>query len=161
MAYSTGLPAYVLIKVLAPGFFAREDTKTPVQIAGAAIGINIALNLILMQSLGYVGLALAASISAWLNAAALAIVLRRRGQFRIDTRLRNRGPRICFATAGMAIGIMIGERGLRAYCEAPCDGQVFVVALLIFGGLFLYGGFAQLLRATQWQEFNWPSDRKN
>ncbi len=57
----TGLPAYVLVKVLTPGFFARKDTRTPVYTALASLGVNIALNLLLIPRMGVAGLALAGS----------------------------------------------------------------------------------------------------
>ena len=71
-AYAAGLPAYVLIKVLAPGFFAREDTRTPVKVALGCLAANLVLVLILMWPLAHVGIALATALSAWLNAGLLA-----------------------------------------------------------------------------------------
>ena len=73
-AYALGLPAYVLIKVLGPGFFAREDTVTPVKIAALCVVINLGLNLLLMAPLLHVGIALATAISAWINAGLLLFV---------------------------------------------------------------------------------------
>ena len=80
MAYAAGLPAYVLIKVLGPGFFARHDTTTPVKIAVVCVLVNVILNLTLIRFLAHVGIALATALSAWLNAMLLAWVLRRRGR---------------------------------------------------------------------------------
>ncbi len=68
-AYSAGLLAFMLIKVLAPGFFAREDTRTPVKIGIIAMVANMAFNLALIVPLAHAGLALATSMSAWLNTA--------------------------------------------------------------------------------------------
>lgn len=83
-AFAIGLPAFVLVKVLSPGFFAREDTKTPVWCAGAGMVVNIVLNLILMQFLGHVGIALATGLAAWVNGGALAVILHRRGHLEAD-----------------------------------------------------------------------------
>ncbi|KPQ01855.1 murein biosynthesis integral membrane protein MurJ [Marinobacter sp. HL-58] len=66
-AYSAGLLAFMLIKVLAPGYFAREDTKTPVKIGIIAMVANMVFNLALIFPLAHAGLALATSLSAWLN----------------------------------------------------------------------------------------------
>lgn len=84
IAYALGLPAFILIKILAPGFFARQDTKTPVKIGLVAMIIGITLNLFfiwLWRELGWLGahagLALATSISAYVNAALLFILLTR------------------------------------------------------------------------------------
>jgi putative peptidoglycan lipid II flippase len=67
IAFSLGVPAYVLVKVLAPGFFARQDTTTPVIIAGVCVAINIAFSLALMGPLKHIGIALAQAISSWAN----------------------------------------------------------------------------------------------
>ncbi len=81
-AYSLGLIAFMLIKVLAPGFFARQDMRTPVRIGVIAMVSNMLLNLILVIPLhfywqvGHVGLALATSLSAFLNALLLFLALR-------------------------------------------------------------------------------------
>ena len=152
MAYATGLPAYVLIRVLTPGFFAREDTKTPVRIAAAAMGINIVLNLILMQVWGHVGIAAASSIAAWVNAGALAVVLKRRGQLVIDKRLSERFPRIVLASMGMAIGLFAGERAVAPACSGPCAAHIPALAALVVGGMVLYGILAQVLGAARWSD---------
>jgi putative peptidoglycan lipid II flippase len=81
-AYSLGLVAFMLIKVLAPGFFARQDMRTPVRIGVIAMVSNMFLNLLFVLPLhhywqiGHVGLALATSVSAFLNAGLLFLALR-------------------------------------------------------------------------------------
>src|SRR3954471_3856638 len=72
-AYAIGLPAFVLVKVLAPGFFAHHDTATPVKIAIAAMATNLCLTLILMQFLAHVGIALATTVAGWVNALTLLV----------------------------------------------------------------------------------------
>ena len=62
-AFSLGLPAFVLIKVFSPGFFAREDTRTPMWFAGVALVVNVVLSLALLPFLAHVGIALATSIA--------------------------------------------------------------------------------------------------
>ncbi len=79
IAYSFGLLPFILVKILAPGFYARQDTQTPVRIAIIAMLANIVLNLILIFPLAHAGLALATSLSAWLNASLLFFILRRQG----------------------------------------------------------------------------------
>ena len=82
-AYALGLGAFMLVKVLAPGFYARQDMKTPVRIGIIAMGTNMVLNLAFVLPLmwwfniGHAGLALATSVSAWLNAGLLYRGLRR------------------------------------------------------------------------------------
>ncbi len=82
MAYSIGLMGFILVKVLAPGFYARQDTKTPVKIGIIAMVSNMIMNLILVFPLAHAGLALATSLSAFLNAYLLFRVLRREGVYR-------------------------------------------------------------------------------
>jgi putative peptidoglycan lipid II flippase len=84
MAYSLGLPAFILIKILASGFYARQDTKTPVRIGIQAMLLNMVLNVIFVVSMlqtdfiaPHVGLALATSASAYFNAIMLALTLRK------------------------------------------------------------------------------------
>jgi len=101
-AFSLGLPAYVLIKVLTPGFYARSDTKTPVRIAIVAMLVNLALNLVLIWPLAHVGLALTTAIAAWVNAGLLYWTLRRRDHFSIDDRLKRTSIRLFAATIVMA-----------------------------------------------------------
>ena len=73
-AFAVGLPALMLVKSLTPGFYAREDTRTPVKIAVASAILNVGLAALLMLSLRHVGIALAASAANWLNALLLAVV---------------------------------------------------------------------------------------
>lgn len=79
VAYSVGLLAFMLIKILAPGFFARQDTRTPVQVGVIAMVANMGFNLALIIPLQHVGLALATTLSASVNAGLLWYLLRRRG----------------------------------------------------------------------------------
>lgn len=85
-----GLPAYVLVKVFTPGFFAREDTKTPLRIAIWVLAANIALNFALVPFLGLYGLALALMLTAWLNCAMLYMTLNRRGHFSLSNTVKKR-----------------------------------------------------------------------
>jgi putative peptidoglycan lipid II flippase len=77
MAYGLGLLPFIMIKVLAPGYYARQDTKTPVKIGILAMVINMVLNVILMMQLAHIGLALATTLSAMLNAGLLYAGLRK------------------------------------------------------------------------------------
>ncbi len=81
MAYGLGLLPFIFIKVLAPGYYSRQDTKTPVKIGIIAMVVNMVLNIILMLQFAHVGLALATSLSAMLNALLLYIGLRKLGVY--------------------------------------------------------------------------------
>ncbi len=86
-AYSAGLLAFMLIKILAPGYYARQDTRTPVKIGIVAMVANMVMNIVLVVplhlfwQLGHVGLAAATALSAWLNAGLLLRGLRRAGVY--------------------------------------------------------------------------------
>ena len=84
MGYVVGLPAFVLIKIMAPAFFAQQDTKTPAKIAIIALIANVILNLILMGPLKHAGLALATALSGWLNALLLMWFLHKAGLWQIN-----------------------------------------------------------------------------
>lgn len=107
-AFAFGLPAFIMIKVFAPGFFAIGDTKTPVKIAVSCMILNIVFNLALMPYLQHVGIALATALSAWINVTLLCVMLYRRGLFRIDSQLKKRFPRIVIACLGMAAMLSYG-----------------------------------------------------
>ena len=148
-AFALGLPAFVLVKVLAPGFFAREDVTTPVKIAGVSVAANIALSAALLVPLEHVGLALATSAASWLNAALLALVLRRRGQLAIDRRLRGRLPRIVLATALMTAALLAGIEAVRPLLAGGDLERVLALVLLIGAGKLAYAVSAHALGAVE------------
>ena len=135
-AFAVGLPAFVLVKALAPGFFAREDTRTPLYIALAAITANILLNVYFLfaTTLAHVGIALASSLSGWLNAALLAIVLGRREQWIPDGRLVSRAVRIAGATAGMGVALWLGLLWLaKPLSRADVEGGIALAGICLIG----------------------------
>ena len=148
MAYALGLPAYILIKIMAPGFFARGDTITPVKIAVVCVIINVFFNLTLVHILGHVGIALATAISAWVNVSFLFIVLSRRGHYKLDQRLRFRFKRIIFATAGMSALLWGGLLWLKPYFEGGQTTRILFLSVLVVGGLCIYLALAVFLGAT-------------
>lgn len=144
MAYAIGLPAYVGIRVFTPGFFAREDTATPVRIAALAMIINVVLNLVLMQSLGHVGIALASSLSAWINIALLVLVLARRGHYRADARLISRLLGIAGASVLMAGVLWLAAAWAVPWLSGSLLQQIVALTILIVGGLMVYTIAARL-----------------
>ena len=131
-----GLPAYVLVKVLIPGFFARKDTKTPVYTAGLSLAINVTLNIILIPIYGIVGLAIAGAIAAWCNCAMLYFMLHRRGHFHLELSLLFRIARIIFSAAGMAaVLIYAAPIGEGLYGGNLWERVGSITALVSTGGL--------------------------
>jgi putative peptidoglycan lipid II flippase len=151
IAYAVGLPAYVLVKVLAPGFFAREDTRTPVKLAAVAVAVNIGVALALVWPLSYVGVALGTAVSSWVNAVMLGWVLRRRGQLAFDERLRRRLPRIVLATLAMTGLLVAGIYGLpSALASLGGASRAVGLAILTLAGLLGFAAAALLFRAAEW-----------
>lgn len=147
-ALVAGLPAYVIVKILNPGFFAREDMRTPVWTALAALIVNIAINLYVVEHYGIVGLAGATAASASLNCLLLYTVLHRRGWFHFTAKLAGRIARQLIAVAAMSAllwwmmpmmapyyGGGVFERiwSLAALCTA--GGAVFFVVAFLVGAL--------------------------
>jgi putative peptidoglycan lipid II flippase len=137
-AYAVGLPAFMLVKALTPGFFAREDTKTPLYTAIASILVNVALNAFFVfgTSLAQVGIALASSLSGWLNALLLGVILMRRGHLVADQRLKSRTLRMAGATIGMGIVLWFALRWLAPPLAHPdLMGVVALLGLCALGGV--------------------------
>ncbi|MBI4184027.1 MAG: murein biosynthesis integral membrane protein MurJ [Proteobacteria bacterium] len=153
VAYSCGLPAYVLIKVLAPGFFAREDTATPVKVGALCVVVNLALNLALMGPLRHVGIALATAISAWINIGFLATILIRRRYLVLDRRLKSRLPRIALASAGMAALLLLATRLLAGALAGTLVARAGALALLVAGGLVAFALLAWATGAAHPRQF--------
>jgi putative peptidoglycan lipid II flippase len=151
--YAIGLPAYVVIKALVPGFFAREDTATPVKIAVAALSINLVLNLVLMEPFLHIGIAVATAISAWCNALALAFILKRRGYFTLDLRNRIRLPRMAGASFIMGVMLFFNLMFFNNFFIHETPIKFIMLATLVFAGLIIYLSFSFLLGAAKWAEF--------
>ncbi|MCH7710946.1 MAG: murein biosynthesis integral membrane protein MurJ [Proteobacteria bacterium] len=151
-AYAAGLPAYVLIKVLTPGYFAREDTVTPVKIASICVVVNLVLNLVLMGPFAHVGIAVATAIAAWINAALLAGGLKRRGHLVIDDRLKSRLPRIALAAVVMTVCLVLGAMALAGPLAGAEVPRIGALVGLVAGGIVIYGACAQLSGAADLKE---------
>lgn len=137
-----GLPAYVLVKVLTPGFFARKDTKTPVYTAAVSLAINIALNLVLIPIMGVAGLALAGALAAWANCAMLYAILHRRGHFTVEPDLLARIGRILLSAAAMGAAIWYLAPLGGAYYGAGVLARIASILVLVGAGAVVYFGLA-------------------
>jgi putative peptidoglycan lipid II flippase len=147
-AYAIGLPAFVLVKVLVPAFFARGDTSTPVKTGMASIALNLALNLAFMVPLQYIGPALASAVAAWANVAALAWILHKRGQFVVDDTLNRHAARMLAASLAMAVLLFALQN--TVFAALAGHGQVLRflgLAILVGGGMATYGVAGQLFGA--------------
>jgi putative peptidoglycan lipid II flippase len=153
-ALACGLPAYILIKVFTPGFYARGDTRAPVRIALIEMACNMALNLTLVfgTRLGYVGLAVSGAACAWINVGLLYAMLHRRRLFAVDDQLRRRLPRLLLASAAMGGVLLL----ITPWVEPHLDGGLLTraagLAVLIAPAALAYFACAFLFGAFRWSE---------
>jgi putative peptidoglycan lipid II flippase len=146
-AFAVGLPAFMLVKALTPGFFAREDTKTPLYVAIIAIVVNVGLNafFLFQTSLAQVGIALASSLAGWLNALLLGAMLMHRGQLVPDGRLKSRAMRVAGATLGMGVVLWFALGPLaRPLAHPNLTGVVALLGLCVLGGVVYFALGAML-----------------
>jgi putative peptidoglycan lipid II flippase len=147
VALVAGLPAYVIVKVLNPGFFAREDTRTPVWTALISLIVNIALNIMFVGTYGIVGLAAATAISATLNCVLLYAVLHRRGWYRFTAQLGGRIFRQLLAVTLMSALLWFLMPRLEPYYSGGTIDRIWSLVVLTGGGMALYFVAAFMLGA--------------
>src|SRR5262249_15937277 len=150
-ALALGLPAYVMIKVLHPSYFAREDTKTPMIYAGVAMASTAILSFVLFLAMGATGIAIASMLSGWINVGLLIATLKRRDGFKPDQTFRRRFAGICLASAVMGAVVFALVKLLDPWF-APASGlpaQAAALIALVGIGLLVYVGTAELLGAAR------------
>ncbi len=143
MAFAIGLPAFLIVKIFAPGFYANRDTKTPFKIAIICVVINLVLNLILIHPLAHVGMALATSVASWVNAILLGTILYKRGIFKPDAALKRRLAILTLSSLIMAT-ILIG----LTYGLAEHAASSKLIGTAILGATIAIGGSTYL--ALSW-----------
>ncbi|MDX1975945.1 MAG: murein biosynthesis integral membrane protein MurJ [Rickettsiales bacterium] len=138
MAFALGLPAFVLVKVIAPGFYARQDTKTPFKIAMWCVLINLVFNLILMQPLQYVGMALATSIASWVNVILMAVILLRRKWLVIARVVWVQLGKIIATSLVMAFILNAQEANLALYLSGNEIERFVALSVVVLCGIVGY-----------------------
>lgn len=145
MAYMLGLPALIVIKILAPGYYARQDTKTPVKIGIIAMVCNMVMNIAFVVPLvmldyeaPHIGLALATSLSAYINAMLLYNGLRNIDVFTPQTGWLAWLFRIAIACTAMAAVIIWLNPGAAQWSQWHLSERLLNLAMIIFAGLFAY-----------------------
>ncbi len=146
-AYAVGLPAFVLLKLLTPPFFAMGDTTTPLRVALVSIAINLALNLAFMQPLQHLGPALASSIASWINIAVLAVILHRRGLMAWDARLKRAVPLMGAAGLVMGVAVWLAQQTIYQPMAGGWVTRLIGLGAVIVIGLVAYGLAGQLIGA--------------
>ncbi len=139
-AYSLGLLGFMLIKVLAPGFFARQDTKTPVKVGIKAMVVNMVMNLLLILPLAHVGLALATSISAMVNACMLFLGLKKEGVYQPDPGWLAFLVRLGLAAVVMVSCVFYAVAPLEQWLSWDWSDRVLWLFALVLMGVVAYFG---------------------
>ena len=147
--FAVGLPGYVLVRVLQPGYFAREDTRRPMIMALITVCVNIACSLALFPFLGHVGIAIATAISAWVNVALLVLGLR--GFWKPDSKTLLRLPRMLLAALLMGAALWGMQQMTGNWFEGATLFRALGLAMLILAGVAVYFTAALALKATSMQ----------
>ncbi|WP_298259698.1 murein biosynthesis integral membrane protein MurJ [Bradyrhizobium sp.] len=146
------LPAQVLIKALSPAFFARGDTMTPLWATLKGLAVTIVLAIVLGRLFGVPGIAVAIAFGAWSGALSLI----RRGAntfgFSIDAAARRRLLRIVVAALAMGGLLWLTAPFVLTSADAPVPMHLLLTAVLIAGGIAVYGLFLVLLGVIRWNE---------
>ena len=145
MAYSLGLPAFILIKILANAFYARQDSRTPVRIGIIAMLVNMLLNVVFVLYLlnftdipAHVGLALATSASAYCNAGLLALALRREQYLTLPGSFSMVLLRVLLACAGMSLLLILFTPEISVWSGASWHQRVLELVKLIIPAALCY-----------------------
>ena len=148
--YAWGVPAFVLIKILQPAFFARGDTRTPMTYSLISVGVTIGLGVALFYTIGFAGIAIATSLASWMTVLQMGLKLSRLDVWRPSARAWSKIARVTAASAILGLIVALGSH-FRGLLEAPLPGltiakEVAVLALAGVGALsypiflFAFGG---------------------
>ncbi len=137
-----GLPAYVLVKVLVPNFYARSDTKTPVYAAFISLIVFVGLNFAIMTDYGVVGVAYASVIGAWINVAYLYVVLVKRGYYSIPLALVGRIARQLVAAIAMGAALLFARDLLTGWFSSGLFERLGALLVLVGCSAVVYFGVA-------------------
>jgi putative peptidoglycan lipid II flippase len=145
MAYSAGLPAFMLVKVLAPAFYSRKDTATPVRIAIIALLTNVVLNLLFVVPMvmldipaPHAGLALATSLAAWVNAGLLFRVLKNKQVYQPQSGWPRLSLQIGCAATALGSVLVLGMPSLQVWLEGSVWSRVTSLLVWVMAGAAVY-----------------------
>ncbi|MBT5540741.1 MAG: lipid II flippase MurJ, partial [Alphaproteobacteria bacterium] len=154
MGYACGLPAYILVKVFSTTFFAKQDTKTPVIIAGISVLVDIVLSVyfVFYTPLNHIGIALATALASWVNALLLGYMLHRQGFLAVDQKLKTFFPRIILATLVTAVIVYVTSDWTSPLIAGNFMEKIAALATIIISGLFGFILMVVLTRAVVLKE---------
>lgn len=143
-ALAFGLPAFVMIKIFTPRYFAQYDTKTPVRISFFCILINIVVSLSLIKAISYLGIAIATSVSAWINVYLLQYYQNKREIFILDRKIFKKLIKIILSCSIMVLCLICYENFILKVYQGEYFIYLFVVEILL--GVAIYFSLSYYLR---------------
>lgn len=138
IAYAVGLQAFMLLKVLSSGFYARLDIRTPVRIGLFAVGFNILMNAVLVYPLKHAGLALATSLSSCFNVLLLIYFLYKKSIFRFQSGWLMFLLKLFLANLIVGIWLYFAQGDIHTWLSANAHQKVFHLSYLMFGAMMIY-----------------------
>ncbi len=141
-ALASGLPAYILIKLFTTTFFSSGDTKTPTIIGAGSVVLNVTLNLLLINSLEYVGLALATSISAWVQAFILGYILRKKNLLGFTKSILKFLRDLIIPYGALVLYLIWGVPWMDQFLRDKGMSAFFILPLIFLMGTLIYLGIA-------------------
>ncbi|MGL5783911.1 MAG: murein biosynthesis integral membrane protein MurJ [Alphaproteobacteria bacterium] len=151
VAFASGLPAYVLVKIFSTSFFARQDTKTPVWIGAGIVLLNIMLIFFLYKPLAHVGIALATALSAWVNAGCLVGVLWHQRHFKWEKRLSQVSQKLLLCCGILVLFLELSRPVILPLFEGDLFFKILGLGCAVGGG-----GLCFLLTAAIFKLFPLP-----
>lgn len=153
MAFSCGLPAYVLIKIFSSCFFARQNTRTPLKAAAIAVVVDVVLSILLIGPLKHVGIGVATATSAWVNACLLGYFLWRRGGFVMSAHLKSIIPKFFGVSLLTGVYLKVTQPLFATWLKGPFFYKSLALGILIASAIVLFFGLARALGAFSFRAF--------
>jgi putative peptidoglycan lipid II flippase len=153
--YGWGVPAFVLLRILQPAFFARQDTRTPMRFSLLSVAVNIVVGVALFYTIGAIGLAIATSFAAWVTVLQMWVALSRQGVWRLSAKAWSKSLRVAAASAGMGAALAVvnlyrpalegligtvtahGEKEIAILLTCGAGAVLYAVLLFASGGVTL------------------------
>ncbi len=137
-AFAVGIAPFMLVKVLAAGFYAKQDMRTPVRIAVIAMLTNIALNIALIWPLAHAGIALATSLAAIVNTGFLFYFLRTRGFYKPREGWFGFAARLLIANVVIGIWLWFGAGEIQTWIDSPAIWRITHLGFLLGSSVVIY-----------------------
>ena len=149
IAFTIGLPAFLAVKIFAPGFYANHDTKTPFKIAVLCVAVNLFFNLffVYVVKMDQTGMALATTIAGWVNVGTMMAILYKRGIYAPDAMLKSRLIKMLIASAIMAAALYVAQSAVNDWYDQGPAMKVAALSLVIVIGMAVFGTSVLILKA--------------